>query len=117
MKKHAGSFFIAIAMLGLFAFTIRSKKPSEKNSIAKEYVCTPCGLACDAAKHTGPGLCKECNMPLVEKSTITFKQIEPQELCMFISSAGKDNVVLLDVRTPAEFNGKAADKFGRLKNA
>jgi rhodanese-related sulfurtransferase len=32
-------------------------------------------------------------------------------------SLDEKNVVFLDVRTPAEFNGNANDKFGAIKNA
>jgi rhodanese-related sulfurtransferase len=54
-------------------------------------------------------------MDLVEKSTVHFKTIEPPMLCQYI--AGHPNVVLLDVRTKEEFEGKADPNYGTLKNA
>jgi rhodanese-related sulfurtransferase len=54
-------------------------------------------------------------MPLVKTSSIKFKTIEPSELCDYISR--NPNVVLLDVRTKAEFEGKANPNFGAIKNA
>jgi rhodanese-related sulfurtransferase len=52
-------------------------------------------------------------MNLVDRSTIVHKNIQPDQLCSF----DKNKVVFLDVRTPAEFNGTAEDKFGAIKNA
>jgi len=52
-------------------------------------------------------------MALVDKSTISHKNIRPAEMC----SLDEKNVIFLDVRTPAEFNGTAQDKFGAIKNA
>jgi 3-mercaptopyruvate sulfurtransferase SseA len=43
-------------------------------------------------------------MKLVKASTIHFKNISPAELCNVM--AKDPNTILLDVRTPAEFNGK-----------
>ncbi|OJW73380.1 MAG: hypothetical protein BGO59_06630 [Spirosoma sp. 48-14] len=54
-------------------------------------------------------------MRLVEKRSIRFQNITPAELCKIV--AARPNVLLLDVRTPQEFDGKATEKFGRLKNA
>ena len=78
-----------------------------------EYVCTPCGADCDKAIHSEPGKCSHCSMALVDKSTIVHHDIEPDKLC----SLDTRNVLFLDVRTPAEYNGTATDKFGAIKNA
>lgn len=43
-----------------------------------------------------------------------FRSIQPSEICKYISE--HPNVVLLDVRTVAEFDG-TADTFGTLRNA
>jgi rhodanese-related sulfurtransferase/ketosteroid isomerase-like protein/DNA-directed RNA polymerase subunit RPC12/RpoP len=80
-----------------------------------EYACIPCGRDCDKASYEKPGTCSHCQMQLVKKSTITFKNVAPQKVCELISENKK--TVLLDVRTPEEFNGTAAEKFGRLNNA
>jgi rhodanese-related sulfurtransferase/DNA-directed RNA polymerase subunit RPC12/RpoP len=118
MKK-----IIVFAITGIAVFILLAsyKLFDNRNNIqAKnvlQYVCMPCGGDCDTTIHLRPGTCTYCNMQLVEKSTIVFKKIDPQQLCSFIQSKGEKNVVLLDVRTPAEFNGTTEDKFGRLKNA
>jgi len=78
-----------------------------------QYACTPCGADCDKAIHDEPGTCRQCNMALVDNSTIVHKNIQPEKLC----SLNEKNVVFLDVRTPAEFNGDAEAKFGAIKHA
>jgi len=82
---------------------------------ADHYVCLPCGSSCDEIVHTKTGTCAHCNMPLVKNSTVVFKKIEPAQLCSFVTT--HKEVILLDVRTKAEFEGTAQEKFGRLKNA
>jgi rhodanese-related sulfurtransferase/DNA-directed RNA polymerase subunit RPC12/RpoP len=82
-----------------------------------QYVCLPCGSDCDKTVYTKPGTCSHCMMPLVNKATVKFKTVAPAALCSFIKNKGKDNVVLLDVRTAEEFNGTAPDKFGKLAGA
>ncbi len=54
-------------------------------------------------------------MNLIKKSAVTFKNISPAEICDYIQK--HPNVVLLDVRTKEEFEGKANPDFGGLKNA
>ena len=82
-----------------------------------KYVCLPCGRSCDTTVYEKPGTCKSCMMDLVEKATVNIKNIKPGAICDFVTANGKQNVILLDVRTPAEFNGTAPDKFGRLAGA
>jgi rhodanese-related sulfurtransferase len=79
-----------------------------------QYQCIPCGSECDAASYDKPGNCTHCNMQLVRKSTIQFKSISPEQLCDYVSK--HPNVVLLDVRTKDEYDGKT-DDYGTLKNA
>src|SRR5437868_2604218 len=74
-----------------------------------QYVCLPCGGDCDNAVYTKPGTCLHCMMKLVDKASIKFNSIEPDAVCAFIKDMGEKNVVLLDVRSPAEFNGKDKD--------
>jgi len=92
---------------------------SEKNVtiFQGEYVCLPCGADCDTIHHNSPGTCSHCNMTLVKSSTIHHSNITPQDLCGFIARHGSTNVLLLDVRTVAEFEGRAQEKYGRLNNA
>jgi rhodanese-related sulfurtransferase/DNA-directed RNA polymerase subunit RPC12/RpoP len=98
-----------------------SKKKDAPNILSQPggstYVCIPCGYECDTILYKTPGTCSHCKMELVKQSSIHFKNIKPVQLCSFIADAGDKNVLLLDVRTPAEFDGKAEEKFGRLKNA
>jgi rhodanese-related sulfurtransferase len=94
-----------IISLVFFSFTAQNKI---------QYVCTPCGYDCDAAMHDKPGICTQCHMALVDKKTIRFKNITQEQMCERLSDT---NMVAIDVRTEEEFNGKAAEKFGRIKNA
>lgn len=81
---------------------------------AREYQCMPCGNDCDKETYDKPGTCPHCNMQLVKKSTINFKSIKPEEVCSYV--AQHPRVVLLDVRTKDEYDGKT-DDYGTLKNA
>lgn len=121
MKKlHDQSklFLVLIASMFLQCVNISSIAQSgNKNNgqTNNQFVCLPCGSECDNVTYSKTGTCEHCQMKLVEKSSITFKNIIPEELCSYI--AGKPATLLLDVRTPEEFNGKAEVNFGRLKNA
>ena len=84
-------------------------------SFVDSYQCMPCGLDCDNDVYDKPGKCPHCQMELVEKSTVHFKTIEPSMLCQYLTD--HPNVVLLDVRTKEEFEGKADPNYGALKNA
>ncbi|MEO5977789.1 MAG: rhodanese-like domain-containing protein [Chryseolinea sp.] len=83
----------------------------------KEYVCLPCGSECDAEIHDGPGTCQHCGMGLVDNATFKFSNIPPSEFCSKLLANKK--IILLDVRTPQEFNGTDPNipAFGRFKNA
>jgi rhodanese-related sulfurtransferase len=92
-----------------------TREYGNKSKPAEEYVCTPCGNDCDNVVYNEPGKCPACNMPLVKKSTVNFKNIQPSEICNYIAS--HPGVVLLDVRTKEEFEGKTNPDYGTLKNA
>jgi rhodanese-related sulfurtransferase len=111
MKKIIAGFCIS-AVLIFFSSWMKKTEPGT-GKININYVCTPCGAECDTTAHDGPGTCGHCNMPLVDKSTIVHKNIQPDQLC----SLNEKKVVFLDVRTTEEFNGTAEDKFGAIKNA
>ncbi len=116
-----------IVLFGCFALLLMSfsiiKKHGSYNPISRKkiidtvFACLPCGYGCDDLVYKESGFCAQCNMPLVNKATILFKNIEPEEICSFIKKRGKQKVVLLDVRTNEEFTGNAPDKFGRLDGA
>lgn len=80
-----------------------------------EYVCSPCGSDCDATVYNKPGTCPHCNMPLVKKSTVVFKNIQPKDLCGYL--AKHPGVVVLDVRSKKEYEGRSFPDYGTLKNA
>jgi len=103
---------IVVLITSVFAISLYSFSHKNKES-SIVYTCVPCGSDCDSAGFDKPGTCSHCNMKLVDKSTIVHKNIEPGKMC----SLDEKNVVFLDVRTPAEFNGTAEDKFGAIKNA
>ena len=118
MKKI--TFILKLYVLSCFAICLNScsfaqvEKPTTANS-TDQYQCLPCGQDCDNEVYTTPGKCSHCHMDLVKKSTVTFKTISPAEICGYIQK--HPNVVLLDVRTKEEFEGKADPNFGSLKNA
>lgn len=85
------------------------------SQVNDQYVCLPCGSDCDHTVLNGPGTCAHCGMRLVLKKSIVFNDITPAELCEIV--AQRPNVLLLDVRTPDEFTGRAEEKSGHLKNA
>ncbi|MBL0358062.1 MAG: rhodanese-like domain-containing protein [Chitinophagaceae bacterium] len=117
MKKQ---YLLIVIAAGIFFQNCNSSNSEPVTGTdlhAEKYVCLPCGQPCDDIGYTKPGSCKDCSMELVRMSSIIFKSVLPKNLYAHISQAGKDNVLLLDVRTPEEFNGAAPDKFGRLKNA
>ena len=97
--------FILIALIAMISMSFAQ---------TGEYQCMPCGNGCDKESFDKPGNCPHCNMQLVKKSTVNFKTIKPAEVCSYI--AQHPDVVLLDVRTKDEFEGKT-DDFGTLKNA
>ena len=88
---------------------------SSKTTKAATYQCVPCGYDCDKTIYDHAGKCPHCQMDLVDVRTITFKTIAPEHLCAYINA--HPNVLLLDVRTKEEFEGKADPNFGTLKNA
>jgi len=85
-------------------------------NIPLKYVCMPCGSSCDTLIYEKGGKCTHCGMELVDKKSIVFKEISPAQLSEIVNR--NPEVILLDVRTSEEFNGKAkVNSYGRLKNA
>ena len=109
--KFAGLTFILPFLLIIISWI----SPARNMYSDDPYVCIPCGSDCDKETFSKPGECMHCHMPLVRKSTITFKNISPASVCDVMTK--KPGTVLLDVRSPEEFNGTAQDNFGRLKGA
>ncbi len=107
------------------AFLLPAQSCTNANSAPKylqqsnkvTYVCLPCGNDCDTLSYASAGVCSHCKMKLVDKKSIRFANILPNEIASFISKKDKQNVILLDVRTTEEFNGTAEYKFGKLAGA
>ena len=108
-------FYVVCFVLAMLTCNNQSKKKAMQSQ--QIYVCIPCGSACDTAQYKNSGTCSHCSMELVKKSTITHSNVELENLCSFITKTGNKNVLLLDVRTPDEFEGKDEAKFGRLNHA
>jgi rhodanese-related sulfurtransferase/DNA-directed RNA polymerase subunit RPC12/RpoP len=111
MRTATTKFFLLSSCL-LIALSISL---TAARGIADQYKCLPCGQECDNATYDKPGKCSHCNMNLVKASTVAFKTIQPSEICNYIQK--HPGIVLLDVRTKEEFEGKANPNFGSLKNA
>ena len=86
-----------------------------QTTTAEQYQCLPCGQDCDTKLYDKPGECSHCHMQLVKKSTVVFKNIQPSEICSYITN--HPEAILLDVRTTEEFEGKSGPDYGSLKNA
>lgn len=86
----------------------------KQNEQKDKYQCMPCGSECDKLTYDKEGECPQCHMKLVKQSSVTFSSITPAQVCGYI--AKHPNIVLLDVRTKDEFDGKT-DDFGAIKNA
>ncbi len=107
--------FLLINCAILFFLVTTSNAQGEVKKTSGQYQCLPCGRDCDNEACNKPGQCPHCQMQLVKKSTVTFKNISPAEICDYISK--HPNTVLLDVRTKEEFEGKTDPDFGTLKNS
>lgn len=83
----------------------------------KQYVCEPCGRDCDKTVYNKEGTCPHCGMVLVENASVKFKDLSFEQFCERLRANPK--AILLDVRSPAEFNGTATEvpTFGHFKNA
>lgn len=111
---HLFRFFL-ISNLTLIFISPATQAQTSKAKQKIIWVCSPCGYDCDGKEYDSAGTCPSCHMPLIKKSSITFKTISPSALHDYVKK--HPNVVLLDVRTKEEFEGKANPNFGTLKNA
>ena len=111
LKLIIGNFLFLIISGNLHAQLVKAKTAKGIG----DYQCLPCGNECDNDSYDKAGKCPHCQMQLVKKSTVVFKEISPSDICNYISN--HPNTVLLDVRTKDEFEGKADSSFGVLKNS
>jgi rhodanese-related sulfurtransferase len=109
------SLFLLLALLFAQPPASRPTGPSHGPAGNTTYVCTPCGNDCDAEVYEKPGNCRHCGMALVEKGKVAFTNVSPGELCNLVKS-NKD-LVLLDVRSPEEYQGQDRGRYGHLRNA
>lgn len=105
---------LLVLLIGIMIYGIAGFS-QKKSSVNIQYVCTPCGIKCDKEVFAGPGQCPNCKMKLVDKKSIIHKSVSPSDLSKFLQSA--NNLLILDVRTKAEFEGKGEPNFGTLKNS
>ncbi len=108
MQQRPHFLQLIILLFCAFTFAVFAQQPTI-------YSCIPCGSSCDKDTYSKPGKCSHCNMELVLQSTIHIKHIQPADMCDYIKN--HPEVILLDVRTEDEFEGKASPDFGTLKNA
>ncbi len=112
MQNRSMYFFCLFLIL---TGSVSGLKAQSASKPSDTYQCIPCGHDCDKETLDHPGTCSSCNMPLVKVTSITFHTIQPSAICNYIKQ--HPDVVLLDVRTKAEFEGSANPDFGTLKNA
>lgn len=103
--------YILICLLAILSFL----NDHAQQAVTESYKCLPCGQSCDQDSYTAPGKCTHCGMQLVKASTIHFDAVEPEKICAYLTA--HPQVLLLDVRTKEEYEGKADPDFGTLKNA
>lgn len=113
MKEVKAYVLIGILVVLISGCEAAANKNVSKKEAAQTYSCMPCGSSCDDKTYTRPGRCSHCNMDLVKTNTIVHGTITPAALC----NVDVSSILFLDVRTPAEFNGTAEEKFGAIKNA
>jgi rhodanese-related sulfurtransferase len=113
MAKQFFPFLILICCI--ISSSCKDAGASSNQAGAGKYQCLPCGGSCDENRFDTPGDCPVCHMKLVEAASVSFKNIDPSKICEYIRS--HPGVILLDVRTKREFEGKADPDFGTLKNA
>lgn len=99
----------------LLAFILCTTLVQAQKSNKVVYQCLPCGSECDKDVYGAAGKCTHCGMALVLASTISFTEVSPATICDYIKQ--HPGAVLLDVRTRAEYEGRANPNFGTLKGA
>lgn len=99
----------------LFTFILCSSLVPKQKFEKIVYRCLPCGRGCDKDMYSAEGKCTHCGMQLVLASTINFKEESPSTICGYINL--HPGILLLDVRTKAEFEGTANPNYGTLIGA
>jgi rhodanese-related sulfurtransferase len=85
------------------------------SSQTEKYKCVPCGNDCDKAIYNKAGQCAFCHMELVKSNTIHFNEVPAAAVCDYIKT--HPGLVLLDVRTKDEFEGRSDPYYGGLQHS
>lgn len=105
-------------LLALLLLLTHAAQAQEAKKGEPEYKCTPCGCSADDTLVHGPGNCKSCGMSLINVNNpsegLNYQNVTANQACSLIDA--NPEVVLLDVRSKAEFEGTAS-RLGRFKNA
>ncbi len=111
----------ALILFSVFSLSLILLSPDVSQSQGSaEYVCYPCGGECDEVIYFAEGKCRECRMPLIDKSRIIFKNISPEELLSKLKF--ELGFILIDVRSAEEFDGEGKGEqyfqgYKHFKNA
>lgn len=109
---------VAGVLLALLLILSQKTQAQTAKSDDPIYKCTPCGCADDDKPVHGPGNCKTCGMKLINtvnpSEGLNYMNITANQLCSLIEV--NPDLVLLDVRSTAEFEGKVS-QLGHFKNA
>lgn len=109
---------VAGVLLALLLILSQKTQAQTAKSGDPIYKCTPCGCADDDKLVHGPGNCKTCGMKLINtvnpNEGLNYMNITANQLCSLIDA--NPDLVLLDVRSTAEFEGKVS-QLGHFKNA
>lgn len=102
-------------LLAVFLFSYGNLLAQSNKKAVVHYQCIPCGSSCDTLIFPQPGKCPHCRMELVKKPKVEMNTIQPSEICGYLKK--NPGVILLDVRTREEFEGKESPDYGTLKGA
>jgi len=106
-RRHflKGSAAVVVAAGWLHAFDIdglAAKHQVSKSAGGTQYVCPPCGLACDKLTFDKPGNCPQCGMALIEQAQVDKSPV--------VSILLFDHVEIIDFAGPWEVFGAAGYK-------
>lgn len=105
-------------LLALLVMLMHKAQAQEAKAAEPHYKCSPCGCTDDDKLVHGPGNCQTCGMELINilnpSEGLNYTNITAGQLCNLIQA--NPDLVLLDVRSKPEFEGKASH-LGHFKNA
>lgn len=97
--------FAAPLLLSLVLGAIANPNPAQ--APARRFVCTPCGLPCDADVYDRPGTCPKCGMPLVDQETANRAREAAARAQKKVAILIFDGVEIIDYTGPWEVFGAA----------